>query len=75
MGDESCGLFSLERPLAVLAALVVMSQAPERRWNAVSAYEIGGGRSGFERRTLTGQRHVGSDVQASCDAEPAILSV
>ena len=24
---------------------------------------------------LAGQRHVGSDVQASCDAEPAILSV
>ncbi len=26
-------------------------------------------------RWLTGQRHVGSDVQALCDAEPAILSV
>ena len=26
-------------------------------------------------RWLTGQRHVGSDVQASCDAEPAIVSV
>ena len=26
-------------------------------------------------RWLTGQRHVGSDVQAFCDAEPVIFSV